>query len=93
MNKRINTLLFIIGATLFNIIVIIACFFLFSFLYDRFIVSHLSNPDGSWVFNIILLSSIMVSFSAYRTLFKFLQKKIDIEKYFSPIFAGKYRKN
>ena len=91
MNKKVNTALFILGATLFNIIVVIISFLLFYFLYAKFIMGLIPNSDNSWAFNIIFIASIVVSFFAYRIVLKFLLKKVDIEKYFDPIFVRKYK--
>ena len=92
MNKKVNTLLFILGATLFNIIVALISAILLYILYFKFVMNRMPNSDGSWAFNLILIASIAVSFVVYRLVLKFFLTKIDIEKYFDPIFARKHRK-
>jgi hypothetical protein len=52
----------------------------------------LPEGSGSWGFTLIFLLSLAIAFMVYRWLLKYLLKKIDIEKYFDPIFANKYKK-
>jgi len=89
MNKKVNTILFILGATLFNIIVAVLCFILFIILYARFLAPFMSDSAQAWSFSIIFLIAIAASFFIYRMALKYLMKKIDVEKYFDPIIARK----
>jgi hypothetical protein len=89
MNKKVNTLLFILGATVFNIFVTIVGFVVFTFLYVRFFMELIPEAGRSWGFTLIFLASIAVSFLVYRWLLKYLLKKVDVEKYFDPLFVRK----
>jgi len=86
-NKKTNTVLFILGATLFNVIVCIASFLILFFLYARFIHPILPESSQSWSFTVIFIGAIAVSILVYRAVLKVLIKKIDVEKYFDPIFS------
>ena len=91
MNKKVNTLLFILGATLFNIIITVLCFVVLMVLYVKFLMPLL--PEGNaWVFPIIFIAAIAAAFFLYRLLLKLLLKKIQVEKYFDPIFGRRNRK-
>jgi hypothetical protein len=92
MNKRINTLLFILGATAFNVIIIVVIFLGLTFLYGKLIMPLIPEAVYSWGFVVVILASIAVSFVAYRILFKYLLKKIDVDKYFDPLFVRRYKK-
>lgn len=92
MNKKVNTLLFILGATVFNILVAIISFFALTIFYVRFIVSYIPEESRSWGFTLIFLSAIGVSFMVYRWVLKYLLTKVDIEKYFDPLFVRKHKK-
>jgi hypothetical protein len=92
MNKKVNTLLFILGATAFNIIVTILCFIGFTVLYVQFIMQIVPEANRSWGFTIVFLASLAVAFLVYRWLLKYLLTKVDIEKYFDPIFVRKYKR-
>ena len=87
MSKKTNTLLFILGGTVFNIFVTVFCFIIFLVLYSKFLYPHLPESVGAWVMPIIFVVSIVVSFLVYRLAVKILMKKVDMEKYFDPIFS------
>jgi uncharacterized membrane protein (DUF485 family) len=89
MNKKTNTLLFILGATFFNVLVTVICFVVLLALYARFIASLLPGEGRSWGFPVIFIAAIALSFVIYRAALKQLMKKIDVEKHFDPIFGGR----
>ena len=91
MNKKANTALFILGATLFNILVIILFCLLLLTVYAKFIMRFL--PEGLWAWSIpvIFIAAIAMSFVVYRFAIKLLLKKFEMTKYFEPIFTGKNR--
>ena len=91
MNKKINTLLFVTGATLFNIIITVLLFLLMMIVYVRLIMGFLPEGTQAWSFPIIFIAAIVISFFIYRFAIKLLMKKIDADKYFDPIFSGKRR--
>jgi len=91
MNKKINTLLFILCATLFNIVVAMVSFIVFTILYIKFLMLQMPETSRSWAFTAIFLVSIGVSFLVYRIVLKHLIEKIEIEKYFDPLFVRKYK--
>ena len=86
MNKKLNTVFFVLGATLFNVLVAIISFVLFTLVYVRFILNLIPEQGRSWGFTLIFLLSIAVSFLVYRYLLKYLLTKVNVEKYFDPIF-------
>ena len=87
MNKKVNTLLFILGATVFNVLLavslIILLFILLLFIVNRFFPSI----GQDWIFPLSFLAGIVISFIVYRLVLKLLAKKIDLEKYLDPIFV------
>jgi phosphoglycerol transferase MdoB-like AlkP superfamily enzyme len=93
MNKKVNTILFILGATLFNVFVALVSFVVLMLLYIKFLFALIPEANRSWGFSIIFLASIAVSFIVYRFILKYLLTKMDIEKYFDPLFVRKYKKN
>jgi len=92
MNKKVNTLLFILVATLFNILVTVLAFLLLLVLYTSFIQRLLPEGAYMWFFSLTFLIAMVAAFIAYRYALRFLMKKIDMEKYFDPLFVSKYRK-
>ena len=94
MNKKVNTLLFILCATLFNIFIVLLSCVILMFLYFKFLIALVPGADSYWGFALIFLASIAISFVVYRLILKYLLKKIDVEKYFDPLFVRRnIRKN
>lgn len=91
MNKKINTLLFILGATVFNILVTVLCFAGLLLVYVKCIVSLLPENGQAWGFPLLFIAAIALSFLVYRFALKLLLKKVDMEKYFDPIFGRRPR--
>ena len=89
MNKKVNTLLFILGATLFNIIVTVLCFVVLMVLYVKFLMPLLPGDDHAWAFPIMFIAAIAATFFLYRLVLKLLLKKIQVDKYFDPIIGKK----
>jgi hypothetical protein len=88
MSKRTNTLLFILGATVFNVLLYIAVFLLLMLIYSR-IIGFLPEGGQQWGLIVILILPIAISFVLYRLLLKALLKKVDVDKYFAPLFGGR----
>ncbi|MFA7371725.1 MAG: leader peptide processing enzyme [Sphaerochaetaceae bacterium] len=87
MGKKINTLLFIVIATILNIVLMIALFIGCLFLVTRFV-----NPESTMmplIFGLIFLVSIGGSFVVYNLLIRWFSKKYSLEKYLSPLFSRK----
>jgi hypothetical protein len=91
MNKKINTVLFILGATVFNIMITVLSFFLLLVLYAKFLTKILPQGAQAWSFPLIFISSLVISFFVYKIVLGYLIKKIDVEKYFDPIIKSRYR--
>jgi len=92
MNKKVNTLMFVLGATVFNIIVTVVSFLLLLIIYAKTIMRILPESTQSWSFPLIFIAALVIAFFTYRYVLHFLLKKIEIEKYFDPIFVSKHRK-
>jgi len=93
MNKKTNTLLFVLGGTVFNILITIISFILFLALCSAFVFPHVS-PDSSawsWIMAGIFVAAIVSSFLVYRLAIKIIMKKVDMDKYFDPIFKPRRR--
>jgi hypothetical protein len=93
MSKKTNTLLFILGATVFNLLITIAAFLALLLLFTYIIMPGLpesaAGKAASWAIPIIFIAALAVSFGVYRIVLKFLMKKINIERHFDPIFGGR----
>jgi hypothetical protein len=90
-NKKANTILFILGATVFNIIVTILTFALLLILYAKVLIPILPETAHMWSFPLLFLLSLAVAFIVYRRVLNFVMKKIDMEKYFDPLFVRRHK--
>lgn len=91
MNKKTNTALFILGATVANILVMIILIII-GFAIISALLPHNSNPQvASILFLVVFLAAIAGSFFIYHKVIQFVSKRVDMEKYFHPIFRPKRR--
>jgi hypothetical protein len=86
MGKKTNTLLFILAATLFNIVVTVVSFLVLLLLFVKFFAPVLPETASAWALPVIFIGSIVLSFVLYRLVLKLLMKRIDVNKHFSPLF-------
>jgi len=91
MTKKNNTIVFIICGTIFNIIITVFCFFFFLIIYGRFLYPVLPEGNLEWFLPANFVASIVASFLIYRQVMKVLMKKVDMDKYFDPIFTRRHR--
>ena len=89
MSKKTNTLIFILLGTIFNIIITMSFFLVFLIIYSKFLYGRLNDSAAAWVLPVFFVSAIVVSFLVYRLAIKILIKKVDMEKYFDPVFGHK----
>ena len=87
MNKKVNTVLFVLGATVVNIVVMAVLFLLCMFLIAKFV-----NPESSllplWL-GLMFLVSIGGSFFLYTVVMRKISVRYDLEKYLDPLFTKK----
>ncbi len=87
MNKKLNTFLFVIGATVFNIIVMIVIMILGLALLSALFGGDLSQGMAQILFLLLFVASIAGAFGLYHLVIHMIARKIDMEKYFHPIFG------
>jgi len=89
MNKKANTVLFLLGATVFNLLMMFLLIVIFLVLI-RVIFGDSLNPNVlSILMIVVFIGSIAASFFIYGRVVKWLARKIDMEKYFLPLFRRK----
>jgi len=91
MNKKINTILFILGATVFNIIVTMLSFLLLLILNAQ-VMKYMPEGAQAWSFPLIFIAAIAIAFFVYKFVLGIIIKKVDVEKYFDPLIKPRYRK-
>ncbi len=91
MNKKVNTVIFLLVGTVVNILVMLLL--LIAFLY---LIGFIFTPetDGN-VVTVATLTAVMLSvvgsYFIYSKLVKFVNKKWDIEQWIEPLFRRKRR--
>jgi polyferredoxin len=89
MNKNLKLALFLLGATVFNIVLMFA-FIIAIFLIASRLMGDNPNPV---VFQIILfvgfIASIVLTFLIYGKVMKWLQAKYNLEQHFPQLFKKK----
>jgi hypothetical protein len=78
-----------LGATVANIAITIVIFMVILILYAQFLAPLLPETVQAWGLPITFVLAIVLSFIVYRACVKILFKKIDVEKYFDPLFIRK----
>lgn len=91
MNKKLNTFLFVIGATVFNIIVMMVIMILGLVLVGALFRGNISQGMQQILFLLLFVVSIAGAFGLYHLVINMISRKIDMEQYFHPIF-GRRRK-
>ncbi|MDR2516351.1 MAG: leader peptide processing enzyme [Spirochaetaceae bacterium] len=87
MNKKTNTILFMLIATLFNIVSGVVFFLALFFVYARFVAPRLSESARPWGLPVILFGSFGLSVVSYHILVRIFTKRVNLEKHFSPLFS------
>lgn len=89
MNKKANTVLFVLGATVFNLLLMFILIVLFLVLISVVFRDSLGPNLISIMMIVVFVGSIAASFFIYSRVVKWLYRKIDMDKYFIPLFRRK----
>ena len=94
MNKKLNSIFFILGATAFNVLVALISLVILFFIFINFIHPVIPESESvyQWTFLQLFVASCAISFFVYRAVIKIVLKKINIDKYFDPLIMSRYRK-
>ncbi|MFO8042963.1 MAG: hypothetical protein R6U25_07165 [Alkalispirochaeta sp.] len=91
MNKRLNSVLFIIGATVANIVSMVVIFAAFMVLFARFLAPHLAPGANQIILLVLFVGSVIITYVLYHRFMKWLGEKYNLQDYFGPLF-GKGRR-
>jgi len=91
MNKKTNTALFIVGATIANILLMVILIIIGMALIAVIIPQGAGGQLAMVLFLLVFLVSIAGSFFIYHKVIQFISKRVDMEKYFHPIFKPRRR--
>jgi hypothetical protein len=85
-NKKTNTVIFILVATGFNIFITVASFLVLLVVYGRLVAPRLPAQTAAWGLPLIFVGAIALAFVVYRKVLKTVMRHIDVEKTFDPLF-------
>ncbi len=86
MSKTSNTVFLMIGATLFNIIIMLVLVVLFFTLPGLLLPQAAYEKAMPYLFPVLFVVPIVITFLLYTWAMKIFQRKVDMEKHFNPIF-------
>lgn len=92
MNKKTNTILFILGATVFNLLTVFLLLTLGIILTSLILQGRDPGGMGSLLLFAVFLLAVGGSFFIYHRAVKFLSRKIDIDRYFDPLIKPRQKK-
>ena len=89
MSKKTNTMLFILGATVFNVLTTLIGMVLLILALIGIINATGVESESilSWGIPVAIIGAIVLSFFVYRIVLKQVQKKVDLDKHFDPLFG------
>lgn len=88
--KKRNTVIFMLLATLANIVLMVG-FFLIGLVIMNFIVSE-DNPTGIMIgYLLVFVFAIGLSWFIYSKFVKWYTKKVNADETFAPLFSSKKR--
>jgi hypothetical protein len=90
MNKKVNTALFILGATVFNLVLMLVLFAIPMVALIAIFGEKLQSAFG--IISVVLFFAALVgSFFLYGFIMKRISAKWELDKYLHPIFTPKKR--
>ena len=84
MNKKLNTAVFLVVATAVNIGIMLVVFV--GLMVAVTLIARENQQLMSVLYIVAFFLSIVATFLLYSLIMKLFQKKVDMEKYFHPIF-------
>jgi len=92
MNKRLNTVLFFLGATVVNLALVAVLFLVLLIPWLLLVGPHLSNLARFVSVLVAFVAALVGSFPLYRALILAFQKRVDVDRFFEPIVGTSLKK-
>ncbi|QEN09233.1 leader peptide processing enzyme [Oceanispirochaeta crateris] len=89
MNKKLNTVLFMLAGTILNIFLMLGLFLLFLYLGNLVLTPETDSSLKMLVFLLIIGFSVVGSFFLYSRIVKIINKRWNLENYMHPFFTRK----
>jgi drug/metabolite transporter (DMT)-like permease len=89
MGKKLNTVLFILGATVANVLTMIVVFLAFLLPFIRFMAPELPASTTQVIMIGLFILAVVITYVLYYRAVRYLAGRYNLEKYFEPIFPKK----
>ena len=89
MNKKVNTILFMLAGTVLNIVVMLVLFLILLFAANLILTPETDSTIKMVVFLLVITLSVLGSFFLYSRLVKWINGKWDLDQYMHPLFGKK----
>lgn len=93
MNKKRNTILFILGATVFNLLIMLILLIAGTILVSYILKGRDPGIGGPLLLFLVFGLGIVGSYFIYNRTVRALSRKIDFDRYFEPLIKPRPRKN
>lgn len=90
MNKKLNTVLFMLAGTVLNIFMMLASFLILLFLANLVLTPETNDSFRMVVFLLVVSLSIIGSFILYSKIVKLINEKYNLDQYMHPLFGKKH---
>lgn len=81
-----NTILFMIGATVVNLVIMIGLILLGFLIISPLVNEDTSAQMGQFIILAVFIVALVLAFLIYNRLTKFIIKKFNLEQYMDPLF-------
>ena len=92
MNKKGNTVLFILGATLVNLLIMLILLGVGMVLVSFILRGAEPRAWGALLIGLVFCLSLLGAFFLYNRLIRALSRKVDFDRYFAPLIGSRFRK-
>ena len=89
MNKKVNTILFMLAGTVLNIVMMLAIFLILLFAANFVLTPETDSTVKMVVFLLVISLSVVGSFFFYSKVIKWINGKWDLDQYLHPLFGKK----
>ncbi len=93
MNKKLNTILFMLGGTILNIFLMLAFFLVLLFGANIVITPETAPTVKMLIFLLVIVLSVVGAFLVYSKIIKWVSGKWDLEKTMHPLFGKRGKKD
>ncbi|MBI9101137.1 MAG: leader peptide processing enzyme [Spirochaetales bacterium] len=91
MNKKVNTALFILGATFLNMLIMVLLILLGLFIISLIFKDREMGAGGQIALIVVFAGGVIGAFFIYNKIIRIVANKVDMEKYFHPIIKPRKR--